>query len=65
MKTKCKLSTNSKEDLVKAINDYYFSTSWTITDDNKVYNTKLNKYREGSIVKQTKNGKWQLRDAIE
>lgn len=33
----------TKENLLKIINDYYMSQSYIITEDNKVFNTKLNK----------------------
>jgi hypothetical protein len=36
-------SAGTKEDFTRLINDFYCSEHYIITDDNKVYNTKLNK----------------------
>jgi hypothetical protein len=36
-------SAGSKDDLEKMINEYYYSTNYIITEDNKVYNTKVEK----------------------
>ena len=36
-------SASTKERLTKLINDYYFTTSCIINDNNEVWNTKLNK----------------------
>jgi hypothetical protein len=53
------ISSPSKEALTKAINKYFYSTSWKITEDNKLYNVKLKKYVTGYSV--TNKGKrWQL-----
>lgn len=52
-------SAGSKEALQKCINDFYYSTNYVITEDNKVYNTKLNKYLNSVIVKQQHN-RWRF-----
>ena len=36
-------SSNTKEGLLKLINQYYYSTNCIITEANEVVNTKLNK----------------------
>lgn len=36
-------SSNTKEELLKLINQYYYSTNCIITEANEVVNTKLNK----------------------
>lgn len=36
-------SAGSKENLQEIINKYYYSTNYIITEDNKIYNTKLDK----------------------
>jgi hypothetical protein len=59
MSARCVISSQSKEALTKAVNKYLFSTSWKITDDNKLYNTKLKKYADGYSVT-NKNKRWQL-----
>jgi hypothetical protein len=60
MKTKCMGSAGSKEALTALINKQFYSTNWIITDDNKLYNSKLNKFMEDVIIKVT-GGRWQLR----
>ena len=46
-------SSPTKERLQKLINEFYYSQNYIITDDNKVYNTKLQKYK--GEVRQEKN----------
>ena len=36
-------SSGTKENLLKLINEFYFTSNCIITDENKVVNTKLNK----------------------
>ena len=62
MKTYCICSAPTKEELQTMINRYFFSESYIITDDNKVYNTKLNRYypEEAAIIVERK-GRWQFR----
>jgi hypothetical protein len=36
-------TSTTKENLLKLINEYYYSTNYIITDNNEVVNTKLNK----------------------
>lgn len=45
MKTKTIMSTGAREDLVKMINEYYYSKNYIITEDNRIYNTKTEKRR--------------------
>ena len=59
MSARCVISSQSKEALVKAVNKYFYSTSWNITKDNKLYNTKLKKYVDDYTVT-NKNKRWQL-----
>lgn len=40
MKFKCIMSAPTKEELVKMINEYFYSSNYIITDDGKIYNTK-------------------------
>lgn len=40
MKFKCVMSAPTKEELIKMINEYFYSDNYTITDDGKIYNTK-------------------------
>lgn len=60
MKTKCVLSTNNKEDLEKMINQYFYSENYIITDDNRVYNRKTEKYLDDFII-QEKKSRWSFR----
>ena len=39
-------SSKTKKGLEKLINEYFFSNNYIITDDNRVFNTKLNKYND-------------------
>ncbi len=45
---------NTKDNLLILINNFYYSTNCIITDNNEVVNTKLNKTL--GIVKETKKG---------
>lgn len=62
MKTSCICSAPTKADLEKQINNYFLSENYVITDDNRVYNTKTEKYwsSEAAIVVERK-GRWQFR----
>lgn len=42
-------SAGNKEDLQKMINEYFFSQNYIITDNNRVYNTKLEKYIDNTV----------------
>ena len=39
-------SSGTKKGLEKLINEYFFSKDYIITDDNRVFNTTLNKYND-------------------
>lgn len=43
-------SAPTKEDLEKMINEFYVSDNYIITDENKVYNKKLNKTLDSVCV---------------
>ena len=62
MKTSCICSAPTKADLEKLINNYFLSENYVITDDNRVYNTKTEKYwsSDAAIVVE-KKGQWQFR----
>lgn len=51
---------NGKSDLEKMINEYFYSENYIITEDNRIYNKKLDKYLTKYIV-QEKKGRWQFR----
>ena len=51
-------SADSKAALVRLINRYYLSEFWTITDDNRAYNTRLDRYSDNIII--VKNGRWRF-----
>lgn len=55
MKTVMRFSTGSKADLEKMINDYFYSENYVITDDNRVYNSKLDKYLDDYIIQEKKS----------
>ena len=63
-KTKCMLSSTSKDGLQKMINEFYYSSNYVITEDNKVYNTKVKEFLSDSLSVVTKNNRWQLRLGI-
>ena len=62
MKTYCICSASTKSDLEKLINNYFLSKNYVITEDNRVYNTKTEKYfsSETYIVVERKN-RWSFR----
>ena len=47
----------SKDELTKLINEYYYSQNYEITDDNRIHNTKNDKYMDGVGVEE-KRGRW-------
>lgn len=57
MKTVMRFSAGSKADLEKMINEYFCSENYVITDDNRVYNSKLEKYLDDYII-QEKKSRW-------
>ena len=63
MKTSCICSTATKADLEKMINEYFYSENYVITDDNRVYNNKLNKHLDGYII-QEKKSRWSFRKIV-
>jgi hypothetical protein len=52
-------SAGSKADLEQMINQYYFSTSYKITENNEVYNTKKNVTLDGVAV-EVKRNRWRF-----
>ena len=63
MKTSCICSTATKADLEKMINEYFYSENYVTTDDNRVYNNKLNKHLDGYII-QEKKSRWSFRKIV-
>lgn len=59
MKTKTIMSTGTREDLVKMINEYYYSKNYIIIEDNRIYNTKTEKFVDDFIVKFYR-GRWKV-----
>ena len=43
-------SAPTKDNLVKLINEFYCSENYVITEDNKVYNTKLDRFIDNGII---------------
>ena len=64
MKTIMRFSTSSKADLEKMINEYFCSENYIITEDNRVYNRKTEKYLDDYII-QVKKSRWSFRRIIE
>jgi hypothetical protein len=64
MKTKCIISSPSKENLQKAINEFYYSKNYIITEDNRIYNDKLDQYLNSDYFIMVKNDRWQFRIKI-
>lgn len=52
-----KITSPTKERLQKAINKYFYSENYVITDDNRVFNTKTNEYLKMWQVSK-KRGRW-------
>lgn len=50
-------SAGNKKNLQKMINDFYFSDSWIIDAENKLFNTKQNKFASGVKV-ENKGKRW-------
>lgn len=48
-------SSPTKEGLAKLINKFFFSENWVITDDNTIFNTKLNRCSETHYVENKRN----------
>lgn len=63
MKTKTVMSAGSKEDLTTMINQYYYSTNYIITDDNRIYNKVKNSYLDGMTV-EFKRNRWSVKRII-
>lgn len=63
MKTKTVMSAGSKEDLAIMINQYYYSTNYIITDDNRIYNKVKNSYLDGMTV-EFKRNRWSVKRII-
>lgn len=55
-------SADTKNDLQDIINDYYFSTNYIITEDNRIYNTKQDIYNDRVKVVY-KHNRWRLETA--
>lgn len=63
MKTIMRFTAGSKADLEKMINEYFYSENYVITDDNRVYNSKLDKYLVDYII-QEKKSRWSFRKIV-
>ena len=48
-------SAPTKDNLVKLINEFYCSENYVITEDNKVYNTKLDRFIDNGIIEFKRN----------
>lgn len=59
MKTKTIMPTGTREDLVKMINEYYYSKNYIITEDNRIYNTAKEKYMDALKVVFKRN-RWRV-----
>lgn len=56
-------SAGSKEDLEKLINKYYYSENYIITENNEVYNKKLNKtFTDIRVI--LKKERWRLESIL-
>ena len=57
------MSAGSKEDLTAMINQYYYSTNYIITEDNRIYNKVKNSYLDGMTV-EFKRNRWSVKRII-
>ena len=48
-------SAPTKDNLIKLINEFYCSENYVITEDNKVYNTKLDRFIDNGIIEFKRN----------
>ena len=48
-------SAPTKDNLIKLINEFYRSENYVITEDNKVYNTKLDRFIDNGIIEFKRN----------
>ena len=48
-------SAPTKDNLIKLINEFYCSKNYVITEDNKVYNTKLDRFIDNGIIEFKRN----------
>ena len=48
-------SAPTKDNLEKLINEFYCSENYVITEDNKVYNTKLDRFIDNGIIEFKRN----------
>ena len=59
MANKLIASASSKEELQKLVNEFYCSTNWIIQEDNSLFNTKLNRSTDSTIVRFFR-GRWRF-----
>jgi len=52
-------SAPTKEKLEDMINRFFYSEYWIITEDNRLYNTKLNRYGDNFLIV-NKKGRWRF-----
>lgn len=55
-----KISCPTLKELEKKINEYFYSDSYIITDDLKVYNYKMDKFIDYHFSVRQSRGRWQL-----
>ena len=48
-------SAPTKDNLIKLINEFYCSENYVIAEDNKVYNTKLDRFIDNGIIEFKRN----------
>ena len=53
-------SAPTKEKLLILINEFYCSENYVITEDNKVYNTKLDRFIDNGIIEFKRNRYYSL-----
>lgn len=63
MKKQTVMSCGSKEVLTAMINQYYYSTNYIITEDNRIYNKAKDSYLDGMIV-EFKRNRWSVKRIV-
>lgn len=54
------ISSLTREELEKAINKYFYSECYMITDDLEIYNYKMDKFADKHYQIRQSRGRWQM-----
>ena len=54
------ISSPTREELEKKINEYFYSENYIITDDLEIYNYKMDKFADRHYQIRQSRGRWQM-----